>query len=80
MNPNIKLMPLIANYNIPLTSFDINNILEECEFICINNLKKNITNLPFNLKEIRLYKPSKKIKTKIPFGCKLYINDKEIKD
>jgi len=85
---NISSLPieikLLKNYN----KFDIyhdsysNSLSPECEYYQSKNLLVALDNLPVTLKEIRLYKPScrnyddyYKKPIKIPFGCKLYIDD-----
>lgn len=44
------------------------------EYLQISHLTKPLKNLPTSIKEVRLYDPMC-IDVKIPFGCKLYINN-----
>lgn len=53
------------------TSYDINNIDPECKFIILLQIKNEVTNLPINLKEIRVLDGLDTSKIKIPFGCKI---------
>jgi Leucine-rich repeat (LRR) protein len=73
INSNIKKMKYKENFNIPVSSYNINNLSDDCEYILITDLSKNLTNLPMNMKEIQLYRPQKK-NIKVPFDCVLYIN------
>ena len=79
MDENIKLMKNNKNFHIPISSYNINNLSFDCEFIFITDLRKNLTNLPVNMKEIQLYR-SKIKNIKVPFNCLLYINGKLITD
>ena len=56
----------------------MNNLSDDCEFLFIQSISKPLINLPIGIKEIRLYKPKKKVlnNNKIPWNCDLYINDK----
>jgi Leucine-rich repeat (LRR) protein len=72
INPNMENMPNLINYHIPITSYLIDNLDPNLEFLVINNLSKDLTNLPYGLKKIMLFNSKKTIK--VPFGCKLYIN------
>jgi Leucine-rich repeat (LRR) protein len=57
------------------TSYEINNLDPDCEFIILSHLRYPITNLPFGLKEIWVFPMVDLDKIKIPFGCKIiYIN------
>lgn len=53
---------------------NMNNLAENCEYLQINKLKDPLKNLPTNLKEIRLFLPVR-VDIKLPFDCKLYIDD-----
>ena len=55
------------------SSYEINNLDEECEFIILESLTNPINNLPVNLKEIWLNTENKinVNKIKIPFNCQL---------
>lgn len=79
MNENIKIMKHNKKFHIPVSSYNINNLSIDSEFIFITDLSKNLTNLPMNMKEIRLHRPKVK-KVKVPFDCLLYINDILITD
>ena len=58
------------------TAYDINNLDPECEILFLNNLGVPLTNLPINLKGIWLVFPKIRMEQiKIPFGCKVYVND-----
>jgi len=58
------------------TGYDINNLDLDCEIIILKFLKIPLTNLPIGLKEIWLSFPTIDInQLKIPFGCKVYVND-----
>jgi Leucine-rich repeat (LRR) protein len=53
------------------TSYQIDNMDPEAEFIILSCLKTKITNLPFNLKEIWLKEGINASLIKVPFGCKI---------
>jgi internalin A len=65
----------ISSCKIYLNSYEcIDNLSNKCEYLEIDDLNEPLNNLPISLKEIRLYLP-KKIKIKLPFNCKLYVDD-----
>ena len=65
--------------NLPLlwleiSSYQINNLDPECEFLLITSLKEPLINLPTNLKKLYLIKPKIDTETiKVPFGCEIII-------
>jgi Leucine-rich repeat (LRR) protein len=88
---NLHMLPLYSNkiktlpreilkikdkIKMEYCSYDMDNLDSDCEFIILYKLKVPLTNLPINLKEIWLYEPKIEINQhKIPFGCKLYVDD-----
>lgn len=79
-NCNIKSIEFditkIYKVNISINSYsNINNLFPNCKYIQINYLNEPVTNLPLNLKKIKLFKPYKPINVKVPFGCELIIED-----
>jgi len=64
-----NFLKIINKLRIDDSSYDINNINIDNEFLIFNWLKKNITNLPFNTKEIWLNKNIMDYNIKLPFGC-----------
>ena len=77
----------ISKVNITSISYDMNNLSNDCAYMQIDNFHdpyffqkthQPMTNLPASLEEIRFYKSDNsyvKNNVKIPFGCKLYIDD-----
>jgi Leucine-rich repeat (LRR) protein len=68
----------IKNIYIAPCSYDLNNLSNKCEYLQFDDLDAILKNLPPLLKELRLYNPVINItntNTKIPFGCKLYIDN-----
>jgi Leucine-rich repeat (LRR) protein len=56
------------------SSYDINNLDLECEFLIIYDLGEPLTNLPFGLKELWLNINHVSMDyIKIPFGCDVQI-------
>ena len=53
---------------------NINNLAENCEYLHIFKLGEPLKNLPITIKEIRLFLPTR-VDIKLPFDCKLYVND-----
>ena len=55
------------------TTYQINNLDLECEFLLFNKLSTSLTNLPFNLKEIWLSQciNIENLVIKLPFGCEI---------
>jgi Leucine-rich repeat (LRR) protein len=53
------------------TSYEINNMDPEAEFIILSSLKTEITNLPITLKEIWLKEGIDASLIKVPFGCEI---------
>ena len=51
------------------TSYEIDNLDSDCEFIILSHNKNPITNLPIGLKELRVSKIVDLNEIKIPFGC-----------
>ena len=64
----------IINVELGTDSYDIDNLSNDCNYLQIDKLDIPLTNLPTTMEEIRLYNP-KMVDIKLPFGCKLYIND-----
>ena len=61
---------------IDKTSYNLDNLDSDCEFLILNYLEVPLRNLPISLKEIWLFCPEIDIgQHKIPFGCKLYVDD-----
>ena len=66
----------IHNVDIVISSYsNIDNLSEDCEYLQINYLQRPVTNLPLNLKKLKLFKPCEPINVKVPFGCELIIID-----
>jgi len=53
---------------------NMDNLSMDCDYLQINGLSQSLRNLPLAMKEIRLYLPAK-VDIKIPFGCKLWVDD-----
>jgi len=71
---DISKIKVIKLFNDSYDNLD--NLSLDCEYLHIENLEKELTNLPFGIQEIRLYLPKIKIKNiKLPFSCKLYEDD-----
>ena len=51
------------------SSYDIDNLSENCEIIILRGTIGKITNLPVNLKEIYVTRLVDTTKIKVPFGC-----------
>jgi hypothetical protein len=62
------------NVELGTDSYDIDNLSNDCTYLQINYLEVPLTNLPITMEEIRLYNPQL-LDIKLPFDCKLYIND-----
>ena len=65
--------------NIPVLrfneySYQLNNLSSDCEILIIDDLVSKLENLPSNIKEIHLLRPSHTNFSKIPLGCVLYVN------
>ena len=58
-----------------MSSYQINNLSLDCEYLTIYYLDRKLDNLPIGLKELRLYSPIYRSNIKLPFGCCLYIDD-----
>jgi Leucine-rich repeat (LRR) protein len=70
-----KAVSKIKDVSIYPDSYEnMNNLAENCEYLQINRLKEPLKNLPITIKEIRLFLPTK-VDVKLPFDCKLYIDD-----
>ena len=66
----------IHDVNIGISSYsNIDNLSEDCEYLQFNYLKGPVSNLPLNLKKLKLFKPCEPINVKVPFGCELIIVD-----
>jgi Leucine-rich repeat (LRR) protein len=63
--------------NVTLDSYaNINNLSEDCEYFQITYLSVPLTNLPINLKKIKLVCPLIDLcNIKVPFDCELIIKD-----
>jgi Leucine-rich repeat (LRR) protein len=86
--PNLSVLSLICNklktvdkeikkiklVEISTSTYDNLDNLQDVEYLQINRLHIPLLNLPLTLREIRLYKPYI-INIKLPFNCKLYIDD-----
>ena len=57
--------------SIDETSYEINNMDPDAEFIILSRLKTKITNLPVSLKEIWLRIGVDASLIKVPFGCEI---------
>jgi len=69
-----KLKNIIHVHIFPDSFENFDNLSDELEYLQINKLTEPINNLPINIKEIRLFLPLK-VNIKLPFNCKLYIDD-----
>jgi Leucine-rich repeat (LRR) protein len=58
-----------------LSSYQINNLSVDCDFLIIDDLNEPLVNLPSGLKELRLFRPMENLNVKLPHGCKLFIDD-----
>lgn len=70
--PNLTKIKKVVITEDSYEEFD--NLSLNCEYLQISGLTKPLTNLPATLKEIRLY-DSCETNIKIPFDCKLYIDN-----
>ena len=66
-----EIKTITNKLEINKTSYEINNLNIECEFIIFNSLNVSINNLPINVKEIWLNKNIKEYDIKLPFNCKI---------
>lgn len=66
-----EILNILNKLDIDETSYDIDNLDENIEFIIFNSLNKEVTNLPVTLKEIWITKNINLSLIKIPFGCEL---------
>jgi Leucine-rich repeat (LRR) protein len=75
-NVPLELLKIKEKLSIDVTAYDINNLDPDCEIIILNNLEIPLANLPNCLKEIwLLYSKIDIDQLKIPFGCKVYVDD-----
>ena len=67
----VELLNIIEALYIDDTSYQINNISYDTEFLIFSNLKKNLENLPLTLKTVYLhnYIDLRKHTIKLPFSC-----------
>ena len=68
---NIKDKLVIDKVAIDETSYEIDNMDPDAEFIVLSNLTKEICNLPITLKEIWLKEGIDVSLIKVPFGCEI---------
>ena len=61
----------INYFIIDETSYEINNLDNECKILIFGELNIKIMNLPINLKEIWLRKNIKKYDIKLPLNCEI---------
>ena len=64
----------IKTVNIYVNSYDIDNLSNECTYLQLYYLGMPLTNLSPSIEEIRLYQ-AQLIDIRLPYGCKLYIDD-----
>lgn len=70
-----KYVDNIKDVRIFTDSYDnIDNLDYDCEYLRIEKLNKSLKNIPVTVKEIKLILPFK-IDIRLPFDCKLYIDD-----
>jgi Leucine-rich repeat (LRR) protein len=74
MNNQLTSIPTLTSeikYKIHIgnTSYEINNLNFDCEFLIFRYLTVPLDNLPFNLKELWLHHLIKNPQIKLPFGC-----------
>ena len=62
-------------WKFELSTFQIENLSVDCDFLIIYNLNEPLINLPPTLKELKLFAPIEIKNIKLPYDCKLYIND-----
>jgi Leucine-rich repeat (LRR) protein len=66
----------IHDVNIGISSYsNIDNLSEDCKYLQFNYLNEPVTNLPLNLKKLKLLRAFEPINVKVPFGCELIIVD-----
>lgn len=68
--PILKISKIII---LDESSYQINNLDLECEFLLFNKLEISLGNLPFNLKVIWLENSIniENLEIKLPFGCEI---------
>jgi Leucine-rich repeat (LRR) protein len=64
----LKLLDLIS---IDDTSYEINNLSLDCEFLILSELSVPLENLPCTIQTIWLNKSITDYQIKVPFGCKI---------
>lgn len=67
----VEILKIKNKLTINETSYEIDNLDLENEFIILTNLNREITNLPFSLKEIWLKEDINETLIKIPFDCEI---------
>jgi leucine-rich repeat protein SHOC2 len=72
-NISSSLLKISNKLYINESSYKINNLDSECEFLLFNSLSTSLTNLPYNLKELWLSKSIniQNLVIKLPFGCEI---------
>jgi Leucine-rich repeat (LRR) protein len=53
------------------SSYQLDNLSLECEFLIFSELNKPLDNLPYNCQEIWLHNSIVKYEIKLPFGCEV---------
>ena len=67
----VEILAIKKKVIIDESSYDINNLDIECNFLIFSKLNIKITNLPINLDEIWLNKDIIEYNIKLPFNCKI---------
>ena len=68
-----EILNIKNNICIDETSYEINNLDNECKILIFNELNINIINLPINIKEIWLSNWISNPNIKLPFACEIKI-------
>jgi hypothetical protein len=66
-----EILKIKNKLEIDETSYQINNMDQDAEFIILSSLKTEITNLPISLVEIWLKEGVDASLIKVPFGCEI---------
>jgi hypothetical protein len=74
----ISIPTNIKYFNVLGSTYFINNLPSHIKYLRINDCR-HVSNLPFGLEELHIRKKCAKLNSlKIPFGCKVYVEDKLI--